>query len=55
MIESNKFDLEVLGKKGAIMGTVSYWQSYRRYGNVPNSLTVATKLGDRIRLNAWVL
>ena len=54
MIESNKYDLEVLSRKGTNMGTVSNWQSHRRYGNVPNSLTVATKLVDRIRRKAWV-
>jgi hypothetical protein len=51
MLESNKCDLEALNRKGTIMGTVSKWQSYRRFGTVRNPFVVATKLGDRVRRN----
>lgn len=50
MFEPIKYDLEVLNRKGA----VSMGQSLRKYGAVPNMLSVATKFEGCIRRKARV-
>jgi hypothetical protein len=48
MVEPNAHDLEVLDRMVASVGTVSKWQSLRKYETVFNTLSAATKLEGRI-------